>query len=136
MTVEDSRTAGSGGKPERAVLVGVDQARGGQRRGSRAGVAGARLASVRPDADSDPLDLVELAAIAPNRTELDAEESLAEFRELVSSAGGVVVAEVMQRRARLDPGRRYLRPVNLAHVRNAIPRTAAEVEHYFSPTAF
>jgi GTP-binding protein HflX len=36
-------------------------------------------------------------------TELDAEESLAEFRELVSSAGGVVVAEVMQRRARLDP---------------------------------
>ena len=103
MTVEDSRTAGSGGKPERAVLVGVDQARGGQGRGSRAGVAGARLASVRPDADSDPLDPVELAAIAPNRTELDAEESLAEFRELVSSAGGVVVAEVMQRRARLDP---------------------------------
>jgi len=103
LTVEDSRTAGSGGKPERAVLVGVDQARGGQGRGSRAGVAGARLASVRPDADSDPLDPVELAAIAPNRTELDAEESLAEFRELVSSAGGVVVAEVMQRRARLDP---------------------------------
>jgi GTPase len=103
LTVEDSRTAGSGGKPERAVLVGVDQARGGQRRGSRAGVAGARLASVRPDADSDSLDPVELAAIAPNRTELDAEESLAEFRELVSSAGAVVVAEVMQRRARLDP---------------------------------
>ncbi len=36
-------------------------------------------------------------------TELDAEESLAEFRELVASAGGVVVAEVMQRRGRLDP---------------------------------
>jgi GTP-binding protein HflX len=36
-------------------------------------------------------------------TELDAEESLAEFRELVSSAGGVVAAEVMQRRARPDP---------------------------------
>ncbi|MGB7987479.1 MAG: GTPase HflX, partial [Terracidiphilus sp.] len=36
-------------------------------------------------------------------TELDAEESLAEFRELVASAGGEVVAEVMQRRGRLDP---------------------------------
>jgi GTP-binding protein HflX len=34
---------------------------------------------------------------------LDAEESLAEFRELVTSAGGVVVAELLQRRARPDP---------------------------------
>jgi GTP-binding protein HflX len=36
-------------------------------------------------------------------TALDAEESLAEFRELVASAGGLVAAEVMQRRARFDP---------------------------------
>jgi GTP-binding protein HflX len=36
-------------------------------------------------------------------TELNAEESLAEFRELVSSAGGEVVAELVQRRARPDP---------------------------------
>jgi GTP-binding protein HflX len=43
------------------------------------------------------------AAQARSSTELDAEESLAEFRELVSSAGGVVVAEVLQRRARPDP---------------------------------
>jgi GTP-binding protein HflX len=34
---------------------------------------------------------------------LDAEESLAEFRELVASAGGVVAAELMQRRSRPDP---------------------------------
>jgi GTP-binding protein HflX len=34
---------------------------------------------------------------------LDAEESLAEFRELVASAGAVVVAELMQRRPRPDP---------------------------------
>jgi GTP-binding protein HflX len=40
---------------------------------------------------------------ARSSTELDAEESLAEFRELVSSAGGVVVAEILQRRARPDP---------------------------------
>jgi GTP-binding protein HflX len=34
---------------------------------------------------------------------LDAEESLAEFRELVASAGGVVVAELLQHRSRPDP---------------------------------
>jgi GTP-binding protein HflX len=43
------------------------------------------------------------AAQAASPTELDAEESLAEFRELVASAGGEVVAEIMQRRARPDP---------------------------------
>jgi GTP-binding protein HflX len=43
------------------------------------------------------------AAASRSSTELDAEESLAEFRELVASAGGVVAAEIMQRRARLDP---------------------------------
>src|SRR6202041_3429714 len=36
-------------------------------------------------------------------TALDADESLAEFRELVASAGGIVAAELMQRRARPDP---------------------------------
>jgi len=40
------------------------------------------------------------ASVAPG---LDTEESLAEFRELVSSAGGLVVAEVLQRRPRPDP---------------------------------
>jgi GTP-binding protein HflX len=34
---------------------------------------------------------------------LDAEESLAEFRELVASAGGEVAAELLQRRPRPDP---------------------------------
>ena len=34
---------------------------------------------------------------------MDAEESLAEFHELVTSAGGEVVAELLQRRSRLDP---------------------------------
>jgi GTP-binding protein HflX len=43
------------------------------------------------------------AALARSSTELDAEESFAEFRELVASAGGVVVAEILQRRARPDP---------------------------------
>lgn len=34
---------------------------------------------------------------------MDADESLAEFRELVRSAGGEIAAELMQRRARPDP---------------------------------
>jgi GTP-binding protein HflX len=43
------------------------------------------------------------AAQPGSLTELDAEESLAEFRELVASAGGVVAAEIMQRRTKPDP---------------------------------
>ena len=144
MAVEEGRTAGTGakpgspetglglrdGKPERAVLVGVDLARSGHRRpelpgssrGSRAGAAGARKSSVRPDSGVDDGDFLDgressglessnlIGSEAPTGrttsyglTALDAEESLAEFRELVASAGGVVVAEVMQRRARFDP---------------------------------
>ena len=119
-----------GGNLERAVLVGVDMARaepGGRARSNRAGATGARLAAVR----SNPSDLnfVSLNPVAVDRTGLefsgpeqplrsnagsssargravsglDADESLAEFRELVSSAGAVVVAELMQRRPRPDP---------------------------------
>jgi GTP-binding protein HflX len=47
--------------------------------------------------DRAPLDA------AQNLPGLDAEESLAEFRELVTSAGGVVAAELLQRRASPDP---------------------------------
>jgi GTPase len=123
----DTRTGGAGGSPERAVLVGVDQARAsrsGGPRSSRAVVSAARSGELRPAAEI-PLDhLADEAGLEsaetdfPNltvggpqlglgqpyaSTALDADESLAEFRELVCSAGGVVVAEVMQRRARLDP---------------------------------
>jgi GTP-binding protein HflX len=50
-------------------------------------------ASLRPLSDSPGLD-------APG---LDVEESLAEFRELVLSAGGQIAAELIQRRPRPDP---------------------------------
>jgi GTPase len=99
-----------GDKPERAVLVGVDLTV--RPRVSRAGLEGARRAASRadnhdPDADSADSELRETARdsgseSAAASTALDAEESLAEFRELVSSAGGEVAAEVMQRRARPD----------------------------------
>jgi GTP-binding protein HflX len=101
-----------GGTPERAVLVGVDLGS----RVNRAAQTEARRATVRsePVAQESTLEDSALqsvrAGVSPARsawtrslTELDAEESLAEFRELVSSAGGAVAAEVMQRRARPDP---------------------------------
>jgi GTP-binding protein HflX len=94
------------GGAELAVLVGVDFGSGG---------AGGRPSGLRPGAGlrtsgADPLasEDVEAAAPFPFREKasgrgLDAEQSLAEFRELVSSAGGRVAAELLQRRARPDP---------------------------------
>jgi len=98
---------------------------GGRSRTSRAGIASARTLVVRPDSDalyesqpneilpdedepvlaasSQPIALANPSAQAHALPGLDADESLAEFRELVSSAGGVVAAELMQRRSRPDP---------------------------------
>ncbi len=91
--------------PERAILVGVDLAV--RSPSKRAGVAGAR-AAVRPDVqvdDGTAPALLRLATPAPGpqSTALDAEESLAEFRELVSSAGAEIAAEILQRRVKPDP---------------------------------
>jgi len=115
--VEKSRTGSTGVVPERAVLVGVSL--GVRSRGNRAGVSGARLAAanartagdelVRPEEFASP-EVVHLpgggigsspqAGAMPG---LDAEESMAEFRELVASAGGHITAELMQHRSRPDP---------------------------------
>jgi len=96
---------------ERAVLVGVDI--GLRSRSNHATQSDARRAVVReepsaPDSgvgETERLDTGDSPARAAVRslTELDAEESLAEFRELVASAGGTVAAEILQRRAKPDP---------------------------------
>jgi GTP-binding protein HflX len=98
---------------ERAVLVEVDL--GTRSRANRTAQAGARQAAVGADllalGENAPAfhPLTDSAippattALARPSTELNAEESLAEFRELVSSAGGEVAAELLQRRARPDP---------------------------------
>ncbi|MGA7832883.1 MAG: GTPase HflX [Terracidiphilus sp.] len=107
----------SGTRSERAVLVAVDL--GPSSRISRAAQAGARQAALcagqdragSGSAEDAPISgdapssgaLLARAAQTRSSTELDAEESLTEFRELVASAGGQVAAEVLQRRARLDP---------------------------------
>jgi GTP-binding protein HflX len=88
---------------------------GARSRANRAAQLGARQAAVRADAVLPGQDAPETASLpslnvsaaraaqARSSTELDADESLAEFRELVGSAGGRVVAEIMQRRAHPDP---------------------------------
>jgi len=114
--IRPSSLAIGGGGPERAVLVGVDLS-GVRSRGNLAAQLGARESAVCPEPEfvktsfeSDTRENPGGAVVSPARsaslrssTELDAEESLAEFRELVASAGGEVAAEVMQRRARPDP---------------------------------
>ncbi|HEX4320792.1 MAG TPA: GTPase HflX [Acidobacteriaceae bacterium] len=103
--------AGSRGRQERAVLVGVDfSSRSGIRRpGAEGARAAALAASVAAESDTENQDE---AANTPRltagpldgiSTELSADASLVEFRELVESAGGLVVAQVMQRRSKPDP---------------------------------
>jgi GTPase len=115
LAVKKSATGSSRETWERAVLVGVDITRavpGVRAVSNRAGVAGARLAAVRPgvsELEGAAPDLRESEKLSDStklpqgQTGLDAQESLAEFRELVSSAGAVVVGELMQRRSRPDP---------------------------------
>ena len=98
---------------ERAVLVGVDI--GVRSRDNRATIVAARARGVC--LDSATADECAPQAASPRQSTrpqraadaardaqgLDAEASLAEFRELLLSAGGQVVAEVLQRRPRPDP---------------------------------
>jgi GTPase len=116
LALERGRNGLAGAQPERAVLVGVEF--GARPRGSRSAAEGARLAALRssgesvhsnregthePEAPGRPVSERELALAASGSLGLDAEESLAEFRELVWSAGGQVAAELMQRRPKPDP---------------------------------
>ena len=137
-----SRESGrSSGVPERAVLVGVDL--GSHARSNRAAQAEARQAALRVGDDAsefvDPIS----SSVAPARasqahpsTELDLEESLAEFRELVASAGGVVVAEILQRRARPDPAT-LIGAGKVEEIAGAAASTAADLvlfDHDLTPT--
>ena len=133
------------GGPERAVLVGVDL--GFRSRGNPATLTDARRSLTRPepavadfrDDDAAPSD----ARISPARTagsrsstELDAEESLAEFRELVASAGGFVAAELMQRRDRPDPAT-LIGSGKVVEIAGVVASTEADLvlfDHDLTPT--
>ena len=93
--------------PERVVLVSVDFS--ARQRSSRTAAVAARPVPASDDeAGSSPaasasFSSVNQSARAQAAPDLSAEESLAEFRELVTSAGAVVAAELLQRRPRPDP---------------------------------
>jgi GTP-binding protein HflX len=100
---------------ERAVLVGVDFAANrasARRAGLRLGFD-AQPTPQSDSADNDSPDFADTPGTISSRNlsasprsaiaGLDADESMAEFRELVSSAGAQVAAEVMQHRPRPDP---------------------------------
>jgi len=99
-----------GSRTERAVLVGVDISTRGAMR--RPGAEGARAAALRTaeagkagqeEASSESALLAADSPPAGTLTALNADASLAEFCELVLSAGATVVAQVLQRRSRPDP---------------------------------
>ena len=95
--------------PERAVLVGVDLAV--RARGDRRNAAGeeSRANTAAHGQTSPPSQvfakwiLAGGRSVGPGPADFDSDESLAEFRELVVSAGGEVAAELIQRRPRADP---------------------------------
>src|ERR1035438_8730432 len=91
-------------RAERAILVGVDFT--GRSAKNRAGVAAARLAASQRDATHDETRQLGEESTEPRPSAeggFGVEESLAEFRELVASAGAEVAAELLQRRPRPDP---------------------------------
>jgi GTPase len=63
----------------------------------------ARHAAALSKTDSETADVLPSASAHERDRDLDFETSLAEFRELVLSAGAQIVGEVTQRRAKADP---------------------------------
>jgi len=133
----------SSGKLERAVLVGVGLT---VRQGAvRPALAGARLAAFRSGTPSDEGEESLIASgrgdqsgasLAKSSPGLDAEESLAEFRELVRSAGGDVAAELLQRRARPDPAT-LIGAGKVVEIAGVVASTGADLvlfDHDLSPT--
>ncbi len=105
--IDGTRACGTS-EAERAILVGVDFSV--RSRNTRTGLEGARAAVRLPANVDQPISSVTLcrvplsASTSPSISAgLNAEESLAEFRELVSSAGAKIAAELIQRRPRPDP---------------------------------
>ncbi len=95
------------GRQELAVLVGVDLSSRVSFR--RPGAEGARAAALAATSDGNDFEedttqtpLLTGGVNSGTSTELSVDASLVEFRELIESAGAVVVAQVLQRRSRAD----------------------------------
>ncbi|MGC9159131.1 MAG: GTPase HflX [Terracidiphilus sp.] len=92
-------------KSEQAILVEVELT--GRLGSSRAARTKTRPLTGSADLDAGGQDSLAVSGARPAQalplTDLNSAESLAEFRDLVASAGGKVVAEILQRRTQLDP---------------------------------
>ncbi len=121
-------------EPERAVLVGVDFTV--RKRTTRVGLDGARRAASRLSDDDSLTDSADRPKSVADLPGLDADESLAEFRELVRSAGGEIAAELMQRRARPDPAT-LIGAGKVEEIAGVVASTNADLvlfDHDLSPT--
>jgi len=117
-------------RPERAVLVGVDFR---TRALNRAGAAAARLAAEQGAPAPSEQSAAPVPVAGPG---MDADESLAEFRELVLSAGGEVAAELMQRRPKPDPAT-LVGAGKVEEISGVVASTEADLvlfDHDLSPT--
>ena len=116
---------------ERAILIGVEVASRVSAQlaaAQRARAAAELLASPA----SEPPDSVQPVAA------LQAEDALAEFRELVRSAGAEIVAEAVQRRQRLDAAT-LIGAGKVEEIRGMVTLHAVDLvlfDHELSPTQF
>lgn len=112
-------------RPERAVLVGVDLVSRAHGRG--VSTSAARAVALHPEREETAESSV---------SALNADESLAEFRELVLSAGGNVVAELMQCRAHPEPAT-LVGSGKVEEIRGVAASTEADLvlfDHDLTPT--
>ena len=140
MASEAYRDTGDG-RAERAVLVAVEF--GGRAWETRAGANAARaqsasagFAPVEPEVSSSSRSSTLSKRSARDSHGLAPEESLAEFRELVLSAGGEVAAEVVQRRPHPDPAT-LIGSGKVEEIAGVVASTNADLvlfDHDLSPT--
>jgi GTP-binding protein HflX len=136
----DARLVGTASQQERSLLVTVELATKRKPLSRSAALARESAASRRlldAGASPDPLeDAPEDPTPSRSHTDMDAEASLAEFRELVLSAGGEIVAEVAQRRAKADPATLLGsgKVEEVAAIAASTNATVILIDHDLSPT--
>ena len=128
MAVNEIRNESGRYSPEKAVLVGVEIT-------SHSHTTRVSSPLTRPG-EYSPEILSATSPSLPDFPGLDAEESLAEFRELVLSAGGEVAAELLQRRQKPDPAT-LIGPGKVEELRGIAASVEADLilfDHDLSPT--
>jgi GTP-binding protein HflX len=122
---------------ERAFLVGVD-VRARRRAGPppQARLARQAMEVSRSEPQQSDLALSSRTTAQQKLAHLSADEAMAEFRELATSAGAAVVGEVIQRRDKLDPATLIGR-AKLEEITGAVAGSGADIvlfDHDLSPS--